>query len=163
MSLPTVGPATGPVADPVRLEPLRWWHIEAAAGLEAETFGDTAWSAETFWSELARPETRCYTGVLDAADRLVGYAGLMVTGAGADVQTLAVAAAARGRGLGARLLRHLLAAADERGARTVLLEVRRDNGPALALYARHGFEQIARRSSYYGPGQDAVIMRRGPG
>ena len=144
----------------VSLVPLRWWHVEAAAALETELFAATAWSAETIWSELARPETRCYTAALDADERLVGYAGLLVTGAEADVQTVAVAPSVQGAGLGSRLLRRLLDQAAERGARTVLLEMAADNEAARALYARSGFEQIARRSGYYGPGADAVIMRR---
>lgn len=150
-----------------RLVPMRWWHIEQAAALEVQLFGDAAWSAETFWSELARPETRCYTVALDdraeerAEDqRVSGYAGLMVVGTQADVQTVAVAPSAGGRGLGGRLLRRMLDQARDAGARTVMLEVRADNDRALNLYERNGFERIARRSGYYGPGRDALILRR---
>ena len=41
-----------------------------------------------------------------------------------------------------------------------MLEVRADNAPALALYERNGFERLALRRGYYGPGADAVVMRR---
>lgn len=46
---------------------------------------------------------------------------------------------ARGRGIGDLLVRHALGAAREAGARRVLLDVAHENGPARALYARHGF------------------------
>ena len=141
------------------LEPMRWWHIESAAALDADLFADAAWSAEVFWAELARPQTRSYTVALEGSS-LIGYAGLMTVGAEADVQTVAVAPPVRGRGLGGVLVRHLLSQAAHAGARTVMLEVRRDNASALRLYRGNGFEQLAVRRGYYGPGEDAVIMRR---
>ncbi len=144
----------------IRLDRLRWWHLESAARLDAELFGATAWSAETFWSELARPESRWYTGAFDD-DRLVGYAGLMVTDGQGDVQTLAVSPRARRSGLGSRLLQALLGEAERRKAVSVLLEVRADNEAAIGLYSRAGFERIAIRRGYYQPeGQDAHIMQR---
>ena len=148
--------------DAVDLRPLRWWDVEAVAVLERALFGPTAWSAETFWSELAQP-SRWYVAAVGPGEDPLGYAGLMVTGAEADVQTVAVSPAARGRGLGARLLAALLAQAAERGATSVLLEVRADNDPAIALYRRFGFERIAVRRRYYQPGDvDAHVMRLRP-
>jgi ribosomal-protein-alanine N-acetyltransferase len=137
---------------------MRWWDVEPAAALEIELFGGTAWSPETFWSELAQAGTRRYT-VAEDGSGLVGYAGLMVNGSQADVQTVAVAPRTQRVGLGRRLLEDLLAEAGARGVRTVLLEVRADNAPAIALYARCGFEQIAVRRRYYPDGSDAAIMK----
>lgn len=144
----------------IRLDLLRWWHLEAAARLDAELFGATAWSAETFWSELARPESRWYTGAFDG-DRLCGYAGLMVTDGQGDVQTLAVSPQARRSRLGSRLLQALLGEAQKREAVSMLLEVRADNAAAIGLYTQAGFERIAIRRGYYQPeGQDAHVMQR---
>jgi [ribosomal protein S18]-alanine N-acetyltransferase len=142
---------------------MRWWDVEALLPMDRELFGATAWSAETFWSELARGPDRWYVVAEDAQGALLGYAGLMFGGSEADVQTLAVGPAARRRGIGGLLLRALLDQAGHRGATSVLLEVRSDNDAAIALYARHGFERIAVRRGYYQPGgQDAVIMRLRP-
>ena len=75
--------------------------------------------------------------------------------------TIAVCTAYRGMGLGDRLLGDLVARAAARGAQSLLLEVRADNAPALALYARHGFEQVSVRRRYYQPGDvDALVLRR---
>jgi ribosomal-protein-alanine N-acetyltransferase len=176
------GPADRRDDDAIRLRELRWWDVERVMPLEQDLFGPTAWSAESFWSELAHPESRRYwvaerdtelgadrgadPGADPGAERdaeLLGYAGLMVTGAEADVQTVAVAPSAQGRGIGALLLRELIGEAGRRGATSLLLEVRADNEAAIALYTRHGFERIGVRRRYYQPGDiDAHVMRLRP-
>jgi ribosomal-protein-alanine N-acetyltransferase len=150
---------------------MRWWDIEAVQALDAELFGPTAWTPASFWSELAAGPTRWYVVAergteppgRGSAPVLAGYAGLLVPGPEADVQTIAVAPSAQGRGVGTRLLRALTAQAVRSGARSLLLEVRAHNAAAIALYEREGFERITVRRRYYQPGDiDAWIMRRRP-
>lgn len=141
------------------LRPIRWWDIEALVEIEADLFGVDAWSAETFWGELAGiPGTRWYRAAVDG-DEIVGYVGLAAIDGTGDVQTIAVRRDRQGTGLGAVLLDALLAEAQARGCREVLLEVRADNAPARALYARRGFVEIAQRPRYYADGTDAFILR----
>jgi ribosomal-protein-alanine N-acetyltransferase len=147
----------------LRLRRLRWWDVEGVQALDAELFGPTAWSAAMFWSELAAGESRWYVLAESAGGELAGYAGLLITGSEADVQTLGVVPAAQGRGVGTRLLRALTTEAVRRGATSLVLEVRADNESAIALYSREGFERISVRRRYYQPGGvDAWIMRRRP-
>ena len=144
----------------VRLERLRWWHIAPLLPLEAELFADEPWTARTFWSELAQLDTRHYVVAL-AGDTPVGYAGLCDYPDEAWVQTMAVAPALHGRGLGTRLLLELLAEAERRGQRVVSLEVRADNVAAQGLYSRHGFIRTGVRRGYYQPsGTDAWVLTR---
>ncbi|MGW0211506.1 N-acetyltransferase family protein [Streptomyces sp. NPDC003233] len=56
-----------------------------------------------------------------------------------QIQGLAVAEAARGRGLGRMLLRAAVEEARERGARRLTLRVLGHNAPARALYESEGF------------------------
>ncbi|NNH23751.1 GNAT family N-acetyltransferase, partial [Pseudokineococcus marinus] len=138
---------------------LRWWDVAEVAALEADLFGPTAWSAELFWSELAAPGRGAW--VARTADgALAGYAVAAAAGPDADVQTIATAPWARGRGLGDALLVACEQHAALLGATALLLEVDAGNAPARRLYARHGFEQLARRRDYYGPGADALVLRR---
>jgi len=141
---------------------MRWWDVEALLPLERELFGDTAWTPEMFWSELAHPETRWYV-VAEEGSQALGYAGLLAPGLEADVQTVAVAPQAQGRGVGRMLLDALIEQAQAREATSLLLEVRADNEPAIGLYTRRGFERIAVRHRYYQPGDvDAWVMRLRP-
>jgi ribosomal-protein-alanine N-acetyltransferase len=141
------------------LRPMRWWDIDAAAAIEQELFPD-AWTVETFWAELAGvPETRHYL-VAEDGGTVVGYAGIFATRHQADVQTVAVAPGRQGSGLGGLLLQALVDEARRRGCSEVLLEVRVDNGPALGLYERFGFERISVRRGYYQPGGvDGLVLR----
>lgn len=136
---------------------MRWWDVEAVHALEAQLFPEDAWSVEQFWGELAQP-SRDYLVVAEG-DRLVAYGGTSTIAPDADLQTIAVAPAAQGRGVAASLLRALLGRAAARGARRIMLEVRADNGPAQALYRRFGFAQIARRARYYPDGGDALVWQ----
>lgn len=137
---------------------MRWWDIPDVVSIEESVFPATAWSAAQFWSELAQDD-RTYL-IVEMASRPVAYAGVMVRPPTADIQTIAVDADCRGRGIGRDLLDRLLRVAEKGGCSEVLLEVNAESAPAVALYESAGFEVIARRSSYYGPGEDALIMRR---
>ena len=150
----------GQSAQPVRLARLRWWHLDEVLRAEDDLFGDEAWSAELFWSELAQPD-RVYLAALDPDGVLVGYAGLARFPDEATVQNIAVRPEAQGSGLGARLLDALLSEAADAGLDTVGLEVAVDNEPALRLYRRRGFRVVGRRRGYYQPsGTDAFVMLR---
>jgi len=148
------------------LRPMRWWDVEAVLEIDRAVFGPTAWTAELFWAELAQ-RSRTYLvaepGAAGPEASVIGYAGLLVNGPEADVQTIGVAPAAQGRGLGALLVSTLVEQARAAGATALLLEVRADNDPAANLYRKFGFERIGVRRRYYQPGDiDAVIMRKRP-
>lgn len=139
---------------------MRWWHIEQVLLLEGDLFGEEAWSAGMYWSELAEAETRDYVVAVNGPE-LLGYGGLCTYVDEAWVQTIGVARQHQGAGLGTGLLRTLLRRAEERTVPTVALEVRADNAAAQQLYARHGFDPVGLRRGYYQPsGMDAVVMRR---
>ncbi len=134
---------------------MKWWDLDRVLVIENDVFGATAWPAESFWGELARPD-RHYV-VADDGD-VLGYAGLWLLAPDADVQTLAVTASAQGRGLGAQLLAHLIGHARGHGCRRLHLEVRADNVAAIGLYERAGFAHVRRRVRYYPDFSDALVM-----
>ena len=141
------------------IERFRWWHIDEVLPLERQLFVPEPWTAHHFWSELGQVATRHYVVALDEG-QTIGYAGLCDYPDEAFVQTMAVAPARQGQGLGDALLRNLLDEAARRGQRRTLLEVRADNEAAQRLYVRHGFRRTGVRRGYYPGGVDAWVMER---
>lgn len=134
--------------------------VDAIMAIETAAFGLTAWTRETMAREVASEWGR-YVVAVDDAHEVVGYVGLRAVGVEGDIQTIAVGAAARGSGLGRRLLAQAQQDARDRGVQELFLEVREDNAPARALYRSEGFEEIGVRPGYYQPeGVDAISMRK---
>ncbi|MGV1004167.1 MAG: ribosomal protein S18-alanine N-acetyltransferase [Candidatus Nanopelagicales bacterium] len=142
----------------VELRPLRWWDIAPVHELELQLFPHDPWTITQFWGELARvPESRHYL-VAECSGELAGYAGMFAIGDVAEVQTIAVAPAQQGHGVGRVLLSAIVAESERRGAETLRLEVRADNQAALRLYEQAGFAVDGQRRDYYGPGQPGTLM-----
>lgn len=134
--------------------------LDAIMAIETRSFPTDAWSREAMASELAGPYGRYLVDEVDGA--VIGYGGVRALpgSADADIQTIAYDAPYRGGGRGRALLRALLDAARQRGAREVFLEVRADNPSAEGLYLSEGFVEIGRRPRYYQPDDvDAIVMR----
>ncbi|MEU7631914.1 ribosomal protein S18-alanine N-acetyltransferase [Nocardia sp. NPDC049220] len=146
-----------------RIEPMVVADIERCVELEQLLFPeDDPWHAVSFQSELAGSHNRYITARDNG--RMVGYAGIALLGDAehpeAEVHTIGVDPGCHRTGVGTLLLEALLAEAGRRGG-PVFLEVRTDNAPAIALYAKHGFHIIGLRKNYYHPsGADAYTMRR---
>ncbi|MDQ3559143.1 MAG: GNAT family N-acetyltransferase [Pseudomonadota bacterium] len=113
------------------------------------------------FAALARSPS-AYLLVAHAGRTLLGYV-LVLTRRGsrsARLYSLAVAPEAQGIGLGLKLLAEAEAVAQARGAVRLLLEVRTDNEPAVRLYERAGYSQLARQESYYEDGMAALRYGR---
>lgn len=137
--------------------------VDAIMAIERATFTTDAWPEHAMRAELEGAHTYYLVVVDDARpDVAVAYAGLLApSGSGqGDIQTIAVDAAARGRGLGRALMHALIDEARRRGATELFLEVRADNPVARTLYESLGFTEIGVRRGYYQPdGVDAIAMR----
>jgi ribosomal-protein-alanine N-acetyltransferase len=143
----------------VRLERMRWWHIDQLMPIEADLFGTEQWSSAMFWNELANGHY--YLVAVDGDDEVIGYAGLSSDAEAAWVQNIAVRRDRQRYGVGRALLEALLAEARRRDVPAVLLEVAVDNGPAQRLYDAYGFQIVGLRRGYYQPSNtDALVMRR---
>jgi ribosomal-protein-alanine N-acetyltransferase len=77
-----------------------------------------------------------------------------------QIENVAVAGAARRRGMGTRLLGEFLKMASGEGASAVFLEVRESNRAARLLYEKWSFQESGRRPGYYTqPQEDAIVYR----
>jgi [ribosomal protein S18]-alanine N-acetyltransferase len=99
-----------------------------------------------------------------AGRTLAGFIMSRIAADEAEILSVAVARAFRGRGLAGKLLSLHLRRLAGFGARTVFLEVDETNAPAVQLYARAGFAEVSRRANYYdaGSGQatTALVLHR---
>ena len=96
-----------------------------------------------------------------ASGDICGYAGLWFDSDDAQIMTLGVSKKYQRQHRGQRLLDELCRAAAGFGAGRMLLEVRVDNGPAVSLYKKNGFELMGIRRRYYQPEDiDAYTMAR---
>jgi ribosomal-protein-alanine N-acetyltransferase len=79
----------------------------------------------------------------------LGFVILMYVIDEAHLLNIAVAPAAQGQGLGARLLQHAMRESARAGMDKLYLEVRPSNLRALQIYRAFGFRQIGVRKAYY--------------
>ena len=93
----------------------------------------------------------------------VGHGVMSVGAAEAHLLNMCVDEPYRCRGIGGRLLKHLLRAAALAGAAEAFLEARPSNLSAIRLYQSLGFRQIGVRRGYYqaiGGREDAIVLKR---
>ncbi|SOH95597.1 L-amino acid N-acyltransferase YncA [Monaibacterium marinum] len=101
----------------------------------------------------------------DARDVCVGFAQLhnIHMRGGHAMMAIALTPAMRGQGLGHKAMRliHDLASAME--LRKLMLEVRADNAPAIALYLSTGYRAVGTLVAHYDDGDmlhDVIVMER---
>lgn len=146
-----------------KLRSMRSTDIEQVFALEQIIF-PTPWTLKSYEFELENnPASRQW--VVEAqqptGDWLIAaYSVCWILGNEVHIANFAVAPGFRRRGLGHRLLRHVLQHSLEEGMHSATLEVRSGNRAAQALYASYGFEQVGLRKQYYSDNrEDALLLR----
>ena len=151
---------------PPVIRPLRPDKAEACARLHAQGFAHP-WSTEEVAQLIAAPLTLAAAALDPANGRLRGFILSRLAADEAEILTVAVEAASRGKGVGRALVAEALRQASNAGAKAMFLEVGKDNAAALALYGRFGFVKVGERAGYYrrndGTRAAALIMRKALG
>jgi ribosomal-protein-alanine N-acetyltransferase len=107
-------------------------------------------------TELARAWAR--TWVAREKDDVIGYILTWHVADELHVMNVATRADRRRRGVGSALMREAIAYARDKQVKHILLEVRRSNAAAIALYRVFGFFAMGVRAKYYPDDEDAVEM-----
>jgi ribosomal-protein-alanine N-acetyltransferase len=159
----------------IQLRPAAPTDLNAILALERATATAPHWplssyaanldaNLDAFQQRIIAPQRLLLVADHDAL--LVGFAVAFVTPGErdaaciAELESIAVASAARRAGLGRALCSAVLAWCRSNGATEVVLEVRAAGTGAIALYAGLGFTETARRPRYYhNPEDDALLMR----
>ncbi len=132
--------------------------VEFAVKLERAAFGKTL--GETTLLDDVGDRHKAFYCIARSGDERLGFAGIRFHGETAEVMTCVVVAAARRKGVGRALMKAMIDACEERGIKSLTLEVRPSNDGALAFYGAYGFSTVGLRKRYYKDGEDAVLMLR---
>lgn len=120
-----------------------------------------AWTRNQMVGILSLPGV--WLTIADRAGRSVGFALTRAALDEAELLLLAVVPEARGGGIGAALVRSVLADCATRGVTSLHLEVRNGN-EAIKLYSKNGFAKVGERRDYYrgidGKSYSALTLKR---
>ena len=133
--------------------------LERILEIEHASFGKDAYDRNLF-AEYGR---RCAGLFLVAADEraIQGYAITCIRGPRAELVSIAVDPAARGRGAASALVESTLRRLRLRGIARIGLMVRETNAPARAFYEKYGFRKQWRVAECYEDSEDGWWMGRG--
>jgi ribosomal-protein-alanine acetyltransferase len=128
------------------------------ARLEQRAFSDP-------WSEAQLLEAFGWSGslmlVTEAAGQITGYVLARSIVDEGEILSIAADPDLRRAGIGSALLAAATAVLEERGVRSLWLEVRTSNVAARSMYAAAGFvESGVRRNYYRDPVEDALVLQR---
>lgn len=137
---------------------MRGQDAEEMSLIEEQIFSHP-WTKDNFLESFELENTVYLVAEQKLTGRVLGYCGCYQSFDEGNISNVAVAPAARRRGIADAMLTELLRIGVEAGIRTFSLEVRVSNEPARALYVGHGFESVGiRRGFYEAPKEDADIM-----
>jgi ribosomal-protein-alanine N-acetyltransferase len=133
----------------------------AMAKLHAASF-QRGWSDGEFERLLFEKDVVAHRAMVGRT--IAGFILSRMAAGEAEILSVAVAAARRGRGLAGALLNLHMRRLAGLGVRAIFLEVDEDNIPARRLYDRAGFREVGRRPGYYqqasGNAATALVLRR---
>ena len=143
----------------ITLLPMTEAYAPGAARLDQITFPGEAWSEEAFLREARTPSSFYVVAVL--GEEVVGFAGMQQVLDEGYINNVAVRSQFRKNGVASALLDVFIRFAQAHELAFLTLEVRASNEAAIALYKKHGFEEVGRRKNYYeDPKEDALLMTR---
>jgi [ribosomal protein S18]-alanine N-acetyltransferase len=136
----------------LRIDKMTEADVAAVVSIE----GPTRMSEEQLRAEILRPWARLWV----AREERVIVAFVIAWHVADELHVLNVATREdrRRRGFARRLMDHVVAHARAARVKHVLLEVRRSNLPAIALYRALGFFAMGVRARYYQDDEDAIEM-----
>lgn len=116
------------------------------------------WSREAFESELNRNDCAIYR-VITCKGRVAAYGGVWKIVDEGHITNIAVHPSFRRMGFGGMILESLIDVCKAQGVKSMTLEVRTSNDPAISLYTKYGFKGEGVRKRYYQDNhEDALIM-----
>lgn len=139
----------------LQIERMKVEHLDEVVKIENESFR-YPWSRDAFAWEVNSQITLPVVGKVDG--KVVGYLVIWMAYDEMHLGNIAVAKRWRRKGIGEKLMKWLIEEAKRRNVVRLTLEVRATNYPAISLYKKFGFKEVAVRKRYYPEGEDALVM-----
>lgn len=92
-------------------------------------------------------------------DKVIGYLDYSLIYDRIEIDNFSVLDEYRNKGIGTKLLAHLISIAINYRVINITLEVRVSNNIAINLYKKFGFREVALRKYYYGD-EDGILMEK---
>ena len=157
---------------------MNWFFPQASVHIDEAGVGDAdilseiheqsfsrGWGPDEFATLVAQRNVICLAarriGVLGAR-RTVGFILVRHASDEAEILSVAVTPASRGKGIGRRLVEEAMRRLYRERINTLFLEVDEENDAAVSLYRALGFAEVGRRTGYYsqaGSAATALVMR----
>lgn len=144
------------MSDAISFRPMTEADLDAVLKIEFAAFSHP-WTRGIFEDSLK--SYQCW--LMFEGEQQVGHGVIQLILDEAHLLNITVKPESQGRGLGMRLLEHLMQQAHRQGASECFLEVRASNQSAYRLYERYGFNEVGCRKGYYpvaGGREDALVM-----
>jgi ribosomal-protein-alanine N-acetyltransferase len=143
----------------VEVRPMRISDLKTVIALEREIFPDP-WSRDSFRREVEAVRVSwTRVAMSPSTGEMLGYLVAWFVADEVHLANVAVAPAARRRGVAQFLLDELETEGRRRKARFIVLEVRRSNDSARRLYGRNDYYTVDVRKGYYRNNrEDAIVM-----
>jgi len=138
------------------IRPASFDDISSIVEIENKT-NQMPWSKAQFLSSM---EVGHYSVVMHKDSDILGFAIYSPIIPESHLLNIAIDPAYQGKGLGDKLLQQIILQNRTIGVKTISLEVRVSNLPAINLYEKRGFLKDAIRPDYYSgsPKEDALLM-----
>ena len=137
--------------------------IQAVATIEAIVQLQEPWTEQTLSDLLEQDSIDLMVVISIDTDEVVGYCLYQVVFEQAEILRIGTRPDYQRQGIASLLFAELKTHLKEIQVENLLLEVRADNAPAIALYEQQGFTVIHKRKGYYQqphqPAVDALIMQ----
>ena len=138
------------------IRPASFDDISSIVEIENKT-NQMPWSKAQFLSSM---EVGHYSVVMHKDSDILGFAIYSPIIPESHLLNIAIYPAYQGKGIGDKLLQQIILQNRTIGVKTISLEVRVSNLPAINLYEKRGFHKDAIRPDYYSgsPKEDALLM-----
>jgi len=143
--------------DSIIIEDMNLSHLDSIKDILESDFDDF-WNYNVFKAELTNGNSKYLVAKID--NKIVGFAGIIPVLDEADISNIVIHKNLRNQKIGSLLFEALIDLAISLNLKTLNLEVRESNIPAIKLYEKYGFKTCGIRKNYYKNTENAILMMK---